>query len=123
MEDPMPAYDPQRTRNRPAPATDRPAPVDAFLDAMPPSRLLPEGVDSDTASRGDAVVHGADIAANPAVEEIVIDAAPRVAVDVPRTSSPPVSQPTSDNRSKIAIAVIAATVVLVAVLLLRRKRR
>jgi hypothetical protein len=28
------AYDPQKTRNRPAPAADRRAPVDAFLDAM-----------------------------------------------------------------------------------------
>jgi len=120
----MPAYDPQRTRNRPAPATDLPAPVDAFLDAMPPSRLVPEGVDSDTKASADTVVHAADTdgAVNPAVEAIVTDAAPRVAADVPRQSSSGV-QPTSDNRSKIAIAVIAATVALVAVLLLRRKRR
>ncbi|MBJ7306501.1 MAG: hypothetical protein JHC63_01375 [Acidimicrobiia bacterium] len=121
----MPAYDPQRTRNRPAPATDRPAPVDAFLDAMPPSRLIPEGVDSDTKARGDAVVNAADTdgAVNPIAEESVIDAAPRVTADVPRQPSPPVVRPTSDNRSKIAIAVIAATIALVAVLLLRRKRR
>lgn len=120
----MPAYDPQRTRNRPAPATDRPAPVDAFLDAMPPSRLVPEGVDSDTKSHGDAVVNAAttDGAVNPISDESVTEAAPRVAAGVPRQSSSGV-QPTSDNRSKIAIAVIAATVALVAVLLLRRKRR
>ena len=119
----MPAYDPQRTRNRPGPATDRPAPVDAFLDAMPPSRLVPEGADTDVTSRGDAVVHSAETSAvNPAAEAIVTDVAPRVAADVPRQSSSGV-QSTSDNQSKIAIAVIAATVALVAVLLLRRKRR
>ena len=120
----MPAYDPQRTRNRPAPATDRPAPVDAFLDAMPPSRLLPEGVDNDRTSRGDAFVHAADTdgAVNPIADESVIDAASRVPADVPRQSSSGV-QSTSDNQSKIAIAVIAATVALIAVLLLRRKRR
>jgi len=121
----MPAYDPQRARNRPAPATDRPAPVDAFLDAMPPSRLVSEGVDSEMTSRSDTAVHTADTngAVNPVVEAIVTETAARVPADVARTSSPPVVQPTSDNRSKIAIAVIAATVALVAVLLLRRKRR
>ncbi len=121
----MPAYDPQRTRNRPAPATDSPAPVDAFLDAMPPSRLRTDGVDSDVKSGSDAGVSaaGTDGAVTPAAEGIVTDVPSRVLADTPRMSSPPVVQPTSDNRSKIAIAVIAVTVALVAVLVLRRKRR
>ena len=59
---------------------------------------------------------------DPIADESVIDAASRVPADVPRQSSSGV-QSTSDNRSKIAIAVIAATVALIAVLLLRRKRR
>ena len=43
------AYDPQKTRNRPAPAADQPAPVDAFLDAMSEVAVLPESIDIEVA--------------------------------------------------------------------------
>ena len=56
------AYDPQKTRNRPVPAADRPAPVDAFLDAMSEVTVPPEGNDSEVTSGGDT-----------AGEEIFID--------------------------------------------------
>ena len=56
------AYDPQKTRNRPAPAADQPAPVDAFLDAMSEVTVLPEGIDIEVTPAGDTIVHTADAA-------------------------------------------------------------
>ena len=88
------AYDPQKTRNRPAPAADRPAPVDAFLDAM-----------SEVA------------------EEIFIDTAPRAPSDLADRTKTPVVQSREADRSKLVIGIVAAVVALVAVLVVTRKRR
>ena len=145
------AYDPQKTRNRPAPAADRPAPVDAFLDAMSEVTILPEGIDIEVTSGGETIVHTAeaDISITPAGddvivstrdalvevraeldevivdaagEEIFIDTAPRALSDVADWSKAPVVQ--ADNgRSKMAIAIVAAVAALIAVLVVSRKRR
>jgi hypothetical protein len=106
------AYDPQKTRNRPVPAADRPAPVDAFLDAMSEVTVPPEGIDSEVTSGGDT-----------AGEEIYIDTTLRAPSDVADWNKAPVVQPTDNGRSKMAIAIVAAVVALVAVLVVTRKRR
>ena len=106
------AYDPQKTRNRPVPAPDRPGPVDAFLDAMSEVTIPPEGIDSEVTSGGDA-----------AGEKIFIDTAPRAPSDVADWNKAPVVQSTDNGRSKMAIAIVAAVVALVAVLVVTRKRR
>jgi hypothetical protein len=146
------AYDPQKTRNRPTPAPDRPAPVDAFLDAMPEVTLLPEGVDIEVTSAGDTIVHtaDADISITPtgddvivstrdalvevradldevivetAGEEIFVDTAPRAPSDLADWAKTPVVQSHETDRSKLVIAVVAAVAALVAVLVITRKRR
>ena len=106
------AYDPQKTRNRPAPAADRPAPVDAVLDAMSEVAVLPEGIDSEVTSGG-----------NTAAEEIFIDTAPRAPSDLADWNKAPVVQSTDNGRSKLAIAIVAAVAALVAVFVVTRKRR
>lgn len=145
-------YDPQRTRNRPTPAADRPAPVDAFLDAVIETTVLPDGVDVEVTSGGDTIVHtaDADIAIAPggddvvvstrdavvevmaeadevivetAGEEIFIDTSPRAPIDSAEWSTSPVVQSSDGARSRIAIAVVAALATLTAVIILRRKRR
>ena len=145
------AYDPQKTRNRPTPAADRPAPVDAFLDAMAEVTVLPEGIDIDVTPGGDTIVHtaDADISITPAGddvivstrdalvevraeldeviveaagEEIFIDTAPRAPSDLADWSKAPVVH--ADNgRSKMTIAIVAAVAALIAVLVVTRKRR
>lgn len=146
------AYDPQKTRNRPAPAADRPAPVDAFLDAVPEITVLPDGVDIEVTPGGDTIVHtaDADIAITPAGddvivstrdalvevraeldevivdtagEEIFIDTAPRAPSDIADWNNAPVVQSTDNGRSKMAIAIVAAVAALLAVLVVSRKRR
>ena len=146
------AYDPQKTRNRPAPAADRPAPVDAFLDAVPEIAVLPDGVDIEVTPGGDTIVHtaDADIAITPAGddvivstrdalvevraeldevivdtagEEIFIDTAPRAPSDIADWNNAPVVQSTGNGRSKMAIAIVAAVAALLAVLVVSRKRR
>ena len=146
------AYDPQKTRNRPTPAPDRPAPVDAFLDAMPEVTLLPEGIDIEVTPGGDTIVHTAeaDIAITPAGddvivstrdalvevraeldevivdtagEEIFIDTSPRAPSDLADWNKAPVVQSADNGRSKMAIAIVAAVAALVAVVIVTRKRR
>jgi hypothetical protein len=106
------AYDPQKTRNRPAPAADQPAPVDAFLDAMSEVAVLPESIDIEVTSGG-----------NTAAEEIFIDTAPKVPSDLAGRTKTPVVQSTGNGRSKLAIAIVAAVAALVAVVVVTRKRR
>lgn len=146
------AYDPQKTRNRPTPAPDGPAPVDAFLDAMPEVTLLPEGIDIEVTPGGDTIVHTAeaDIAITPAGddvivstrdalvevraeldevivdtagEEIFIDTSPRAPSDFADWNKTPVVQSADNGRSKMAIAIVAAVAALVAVFVVTRKRR
>jgi len=73
----MPAYDPQRTRNRPALNADKPAPVDAFLDAVTEISevtTLPQGVDIEVTPGGDTIVHtlDADVAVTAAGDDVVV---------------------------------------------------
>ena len=106
------AYDPQKTRNRPAPAADQPAPVDAFLDAMSEVAVLPESIDIEVTSGGKT-----------AAEEIFIDTAPKVPSDLADRIKTPVVQSSETDRSKLVIGFVAAVVALVAVLVVTRKRR
>ena len=106
------AYDPQKTRNRPAPAADQPAPVDAFLDAMSDVAVLPESIDIEVTSGGKT-----------AAEEIFIDTAPKVPSDLADRIKTPVVQSSETDRSKLVIGIVAAVVALVAVLVVTRKRR
>lgn len=148
----MPAYDPQRTRNRPTPPADRPAPVDVFLDAVTEVTTLPEGVDIEVTAGGETIVHTADaeIAITPAGddvvvttrdavvevrseldevivdaagEEILIDTSPRAPSDRGGWSDSPVVQSNDGARSKLVIAIVAGLAALIAVLLVNRKRR
>ena len=147
----MPAYDPQRTRNRPTPAADRPAPVDAFLDAVPEITRLPEGVDIEVTSGGDTIVHTADadiaitqagddvvvatrdaivdvraeldeIVVETAGEEILIDTAPRAPLGGAERNESPVVRSVDPARSKATLAVVAAVVAILALIILRRRR-
>jgi len=106
------AYDPQKTRNRPAPAADQPAPVDAFLDAMTEVAVLPESIDVEVTSGG-----------NTAAEEIFIDTAPKVPSDLADRIKTPVVKSRETDRSKLVIGIVAAVVALVAVFVVTRKRR
>lgn len=148
----MPAYDPQRTRNRPTPAADRPAPVDAFLDAVTDITTLPDGVDIEVTPGGATIVHtaDADVAITPAGddvvvttrdavvevrsdldevvidtagEEVLVDTSPRAPSDIAEWGATPVVRTVDGTRSKLAIAVVAGVAALVAVLLVSRKRR
>jgi len=110
------AYDPQKTRNRPAPAADRPAPVDAFLDAVPAAN------DPDLVAVSDAVLG----------EELVIDAPVEVTVE-PATRTPfdpaewegdAPAATRGAGRSRLLLAGGAAAVVaIVAVVAWSRRRR
>lgn len=129
------AYDPQKTRNRPTPAPDRPAPVDAFLDAMPEVTLLPEGVDIEVTSAGDDVIVSTrdalvevradldEVIVETAGEEMFVDTAPRAPSDLADWAKTPVVQSNESDRSKLVIAIVAAVAALVAVLVVTRKRR
>lgn len=147
----MPAYDPQRTRNRPTPAADRPSPVDALLDATPATHL-PAGVEVEVTPGGETIVHTADadiaitasgddvvvdtrdsrvevraeadeVIVEAAGEEIFVDTAPRAPMDAASWSGSPVVTTSDDGRSKLAIAIAAAVAVALAVVLLGRRRR
>lgn len=145
----MPAYDPQRTRNRPTPSADRPSPVDALLDA--PVTTLPSGVEVEVTRGGETIVHTADadisvtpsgddviVATRDAVvevlaeadevivdaagEEILVDTTPRSAFE-PSDRSAPIVRTSDDGRPKwIAIAGIAAVLGVLLVLIGRRRR-
>jgi len=146
------AYDPQKTRNRPTPAADRPAPVDAFLDAVTDTTVLPEGVDIEVTTGGETIVHTADadisitpagddvivstrdalvevraeldeVIVDTAGEEIFIDTAPRAPSDLADWNNSPVVQSTDSGRSKLVLAIVAAVAALLAVVVISRKRR
>ena len=110
------AYDPQKTRNRPAPAADRPAPVDAFLDAVPAANELE-----------------LDVAVDAAVDAVLVD---EPSVDAPAESvtRPPfdpaewegdgVVATRTDGRSRLLLAGgLAALVAVVVVAVWSRRRR
>ncbi|MEI7622714.1 MAG: hypothetical protein WCJ88_04090 [Actinomycetes bacterium] len=147
----MPTYDPQRTRNRPTPSADDPAPVDAFLDAVTEITMLPEGVDIEVTPGGETIVHTADadisitpagddvvvatrdaivevraeldeVIVDTAGEEIYIDTAPRAPLGTAGWSETPIVR-SDGGRSKLALAVVAALAALVAVLVVSRRRR
>lgn len=140
------AYDPQKTRNRPAPAVDRPAPVDAFLDGG----AVSTGV--GVTSSGETVVHTseADVLVSPrgddvlvatadarveirpesdeviveaAGEEIHIDTSPRSPFDPAEWEGGAVVSSPSAGRSRLVLAGAAAAVAVVAVVLWSRRRR
>lgn len=147
------AYDPQKTRNRPTPAADRPAPVDAFLDAPDTSvTTLPSGVDVEVTRGGETIVHtaGADISVTQlgddvvvetvdsrvevraeldeviveaAGEEIHVDTTPREPFDPAEWDNGAIVTSSTGNRSRIAIALAAAVAAVVAVVLIARRRK
>lgn len=147
----MPAYDPQRTRNRPTPSVDGPAPVDAFLDAVTDITTLPEGVDIEVTRGGETIVHTADadisitpagddvvvstrdalvevraeldeVIVDTAGEELFIDTAPRAPSNSAGWSDTPIVR-SDAGRSKLTLAVVAALAALVAVVVVSRRRR
>jgi len=133
----MAGYDPQRMRNRPAPAADRPSPVDALLDAKP---LLDVEIDPS----GDAIVHTdhSDIEMTPGGDDVIVttrDARVEVRADadevIVETAGEQIHIDTSihpnssvvtaadSNRSKLLIgAALGAVVILLLLMLGRRKR-
>lgn len=72
------AYDPQRSRHRPEPTGEGPAPVDALLDAAPVGSsvrsALPEGVELEVTDGGEVVVHtaDADVEITPSGDDVVV---------------------------------------------------
>lgn len=105
------AYDPQKTRNRPAPAIDRPAPVDAFLDAVPAANDL----ELDAAA-------GAVL-----VEELVVDAPvesmTRTPFDPAEWEGDGVVAAPAAGRSRLLLAGGAAAVVAVVAMVVWSRRR
>ncbi len=68
-------YDPQRSRHRPEPADDAPAPVDALLDADAVAEVdLPDGVEVEVADGGEVLVHtlDADVEITAAGDDVVV---------------------------------------------------
>ncbi len=68
-------YDPQRSRHRPEPADDAPAPVDALLDAEVATEIdLPDGVEVGVTEGGEVVVHtpDADVEITPAGDDVIV---------------------------------------------------
>ncbi|MCU0311934.1 MAG: hypothetical protein MUE36_13435 [Acidimicrobiales bacterium] len=68
-------YDPQRSRHRPEPAADQPAPVDALLDADAVTATgLPDGVEVEVTDGGEVVVHtlDADVEITPSGDDVVV---------------------------------------------------
>lgn len=108
------AYDPQKTRNRPAPAADRPAPVDAFLDAVP------------AANDPDLVTAGAVL-----VEELVVDtlvdapveSATRTPFDPAEWEGDSPAATRGAGRSRLLLAGGAAAVVAVVAMVVWSRRR
>ncbi len=146
------AYDPQKTRNRPAPAADRPAPVDAFLEPAVTATVLPEGVDVEVTRGGETIIHTADadvsisqsgddvvvetadsrvevraeadeVIVEAAGEEILVDTTPREPFDPSEWDDNPIVRSDTARRSKVLIGVAAAAVATVAVVVLSRRRR
>lgn len=72
------AYDPQRSRHRPEPTAEEPAPVDALLDAAPVdssvTSALPDGVELEVTDGGEIVVHtvDADVEITPSGDDVVV---------------------------------------------------
>jgi hypothetical protein len=68
-------YDPQRSRHRPEPSEDQPAPVDALLDADPVAGTgLPDGVEVEVTDGGEVVVHtfDADVEITASGDDVVV---------------------------------------------------
>ncbi len=149
----MSPYDPQRSRHRPSPADEGPAPVDALLEphqVAPAEPALPEGVELEvtdgaavvhtaaadvelSATGDDVVVHTADadvevrtdvdeVVITAGGEEIYVDTSPREPGEGPSPFAGP-SVVTSSGRSRVAVAVVAALLTLLAVLVWARRRR
>lgn len=145
------AYDPQKTRNRPAPTTDRPAPVDAFLEPSVTTGL-PDGVDVEVTPGGETIVHtaDADISITPfgddvvvetsdsrvevraeedeviidaAGEEIHVDTTPRPPFDPSEWDEGAIVQSRPNARGRIMIAIGAAVAAVLAILVITRRRR
>lgn len=147
----MAAYDPQRTRNRPTPAADRPSPVDALLDAAPVT-TLPDGIDLEVTAGGETIMHTADadieidargddvivttadsrvevlaeqdtVVIDAAGEEILVDTTPRGAFDASDRPVAPIVSTSDDRRPRLLVAVGAVALVAIVVALLARRRR
>ena len=68
-------YDPQRSRHRPEPSEDAPAPVDALLDADVVTEIdLPDGVEVGVTDGGEVVVHtmDADVEITAAGDDVIV---------------------------------------------------
>lgn len=114
------AYDPQKTRNRPAPAADRPAPVDAFLDAVPAANELELDVAVDAAV--DAVVD-AVLVDEPSVDAPA-ESVTRPPFDPAEWEGDGVVATRTDGRSRLLLAGgLAALVAVVVVAVWSRRRR
>jgi hypothetical protein len=147
----MSPYDPQRSRHRPSPTDDEPAPVDALLEPQAPEPTLPEGVELEVTDAGGAVLHTADadvevtaqgddvvvhtadadvevraeddeVVIAAGGEEIYVDTSPRRADDeLSPFAGPPVVA--ARGRSRLVAALVAALVTVLLVLLWNRRRR
>ena len=146
------AYDPQKTRNRPAPAADRPAPVDAFLEPAVTATVLPAGVEVEVTRGGETIVHTAEadisitqlgddvvvetadsrvevraeldeVIVDAAGEEILVDTTPRAPFDPSEWDDGAIVQSRPDQRSRIAIAVVAVVAAALAILVISRRRK
>jgi hypothetical protein len=146
-------YDPQRSRHRPEPTPDEPAPVDALLSGAvePP---LPEGVEVEVTDGGEVVVHTAeaDVEITPAGDDVVIrtddatveiradqdavivstgdedvmvDTSPRTPADVEALlDAEMASASAGDRRARLVlVAIVAAVVAAVVAALVRARRR
>lgn len=111
------AYDPQKTRNRPAPAADRPAPVDAFLDAVPAANEL-----ELDAAVGAVLVE--ELVIDAPVEDVPVESMNRTPFDPAEWEGDGTVAAPSNSRSRLLLAGGAAAVVaLVAMVLWSRRRR
>lgn len=128
----MAGYNPQRTRPRPGLAPDAPAPVDSLLDGpveVPavevPAVEVPT-VESPAAERPDADA--------PPVEAPVVDAAVTPVIEAPAPVAAPISVPDAPyiptapsdaqrSRSRAILLGLLALGAVVAMVVLRRRRR
>jgi hypothetical protein len=122
------AYDPQKTRNRPAPAVDRPAPVDAFLDAVPAANELQQDTAVSAVLVEELVVDAAveavvDVAVEDVVGEAPIGSTTRTPFDPAEWEGDTVVATRSAGRSRLLLAGGAAIVAVVAVVVWSRRRR
>ncbi len=137
----MPKYDPQRSRHRPLPPDDEPAPVDALLEPHPAVSGLPDGVEVDvvegevvvhtsdadieiSASGDDIVVHtdDADIEVLPESDEVLVSSATEdVYVDLAEGTAWAESAGGADRRKLLVAGFVIAA--LLAFLIVRFRRR